>query len=114
MALAAQGVAEAEIGQFQLGAGEVARLCGVGQNLAVRVHRFHALAVVLAQVGLFKAKEKVVGVLVLQAAHHVDGFAILCLAAEEERDGGARLNAGDDAAIARVAQHARAGGLWSR
>ena len=105
MALAAQSVAQSEVGQFQLGVRKVARLIGVRQEGAIGVDRDHPFPSILAEIGFFKTEEEVVGVLRFQGAHHLDCLAIAGLAAQEKCHGGTRLQAGADAAISGISQH---------
>ena len=83
MALAAQGVAQAKVGQLQLRRSKIARPIAVGDNLPVGRHSSHALAAILAQVGLFQAEKIAVGIGAFEAAHHLDRLVVLGLAAQK-------------------------------
>src|ERR1035438_440988 len=109
--LATQGVAEAEVGQLHLRGGEVARPGAIRNELAVRCDGHHSLACILAQIGLFKTEQKVVGIFMLECAHDADCFLILRLAAQEEGNHGSRFYGCADAVVSGISQHGQACGL---
>ena len=97
MVLAALGVGEAEVGHLQAGVDEVAGLLGVGEDLFVDGDGAGAVAGVLGEVGLFEAEEIVVGILDGEAVLDDDGLGVAGVVAEEEGEGGAGFDGGDDA-----------------
>jgi hypothetical protein len=95
--LAALGVGQAEVGHVEAGFGEVAWLFGVGEDVAVDGDGAGAVAGVLGEVGDLDAEEVVAGVLVGEALLDDDGLGVAGVVAQEEREGGAGFDGGDDA-----------------
>ena len=106
--LAPQCLSEPEVGEFQPRLGKISRPAAVRYYLFVGMHGPHPFTGVLEQVRLFQAEKIVSRILLLQAAHHLNGFFVFPFATQKKRDHGAGFHVGRRPSLRIVPQHLHA------